>query len=189
MTSEDITAVRRGLLEASVTDTEGTIRATDIKASIALVLHGLLFSGVLSVTKDLGDRYSEAGSLQKALVVGCLAIAALAFASSVVQLLRCVAPAPAHAIPHTQGRSSGIFFITSRRTGRFSWQMPSVEELEARLHGMDLAAIEREWLSEALKVAAIRERKTRLIKSGLGLLAGEVFAVAVYLALIGAAAV
>ena len=42
--------------QASVTDTEGTIRATDIKASIALVLHGLLFSGVLSVTKDLGGR-------------------------------------------------------------------------------------------------------------------------------------
>jgi hypothetical protein len=188
MTDKDIATLRRELLEASVTDTEGTIRATDTKASIALVLHGLLFSGVVGVTKDLGDRYSETGSLQKVLVVGCLIIVALAFASSVMQLLRCVAPAPAHAIPHTHGRSRGLFFITARRTGRFSWHMPSAEELERRLHKTGVDHIEQEWLAEALKVAGIRERKTRLIKSGLALLAVEVLAVVVYLALIGVSA-
>jgi hypothetical protein len=185
--SEDLPALRRGLVEGAVTDTEGTIRATDTKASIALVLHGLLFAGLLNVTMDLGRHYSAAGTPHQVATAILLGIVGLAFVGSIVQLLRCIAPAPRKVIPDTHHWSHGVFFVVDQKVGH-EWKMPPISRLNERLQAMTVEHIENEWLAEVVKVSAIRARKTRLIKSGVLLLGIEVVAAVAYLAVIGISA-
>ena len=181
---------RRTFLLAAIADTEGTIRATDTKASIALVLHGLLFSSLLGVTKSLGDTYHNAGCEVKTAIVVLLIAGGGAFAGSIVQLLRCVRPAPKAAIPVLdQGVTTGHFFLPFT-AGRLRGTSPMLdfETLRGQIAGLDEAAMEEELTGELVKVSAIRARKTALVSSGLLLLGLELVAATAYLTLLGIAA-
>lgn len=164
---------RRDLLLAAFQDAEETIRATDTKASIALVVHGFIFAGLLGVLSQL--TYLEgATSCFRVLVIVLTAGTGLVFLTSIVQLLRCVVPAPGSVIPATP--QPGVSYLegtASRITGQ-PGGMPSFEEVRRRVLGFDEIAVEDELTAELLKVSAIRIRKVSLARSGFELLGVEV---------------
>lgn len=188
MDDEELARLRRETLATAFVDAEGTVRATDTKASIALILHGLLFGGLVSVTKDLGASYSKHETLFKISAATLLLLTTFAFLCSVVQLLRCVAPAPSWVVPRMKSLRNGVFYITDERVSWNRWEMPDVDEIRARLLALDAADIENELLGELIAVSAIRQRKIRLVKSGYLMLAAEVTFAVAYLGLLAGAA-
>lgn len=185
--TEDLATARQAFLLAAINDAEGTIRATDAKASIALVLHGLLFSGLLAVLGDVGDTYACASSGVRTAIATALALAACAFVLSVVQLLRCVRPAPARVIPAlAHGKSRGTFFVLGKGSALWgNWKpdrLPATFQHE--LVALTSSAMASELAGELIKLSAIRGRKTALITSGIRWLTAMFGAVVVFLALL-----
>jgi len=173
-------------LLAAVTDTEGTIRATDTKASIALILHGLLFSGLVSVTGNVGHTYDHAGKGFQVAVVLLLGVAGTALLCSVLQLLLCVAPTPRSAVPKVDLAHTEDFFLPMRATGAVNPRVRSVDcGYAARVQAMDDGARLTQLTSEILKVSAIRARKTTLVRRGLLFLAVELGMAIAYLSVLG----
>lgn len=174
-------------LLAAISDTEGTIRSTDTKTSIALELHGLLFSGLIGVTKDVSKSYDTASWDLRAAALILLGIVAITFLLSVVHLLICIAPSPRSAIPDISPLRTGNFFIPMRAQGLFSPRVGTadVSAYSEAIAAMDESARQDQLMGEVLKLSAIRERKTSLARRGLFLLAGELAAGLAYLVLLG----
>jgi hypothetical protein len=171
---------------AAVTDTEGTIRATDTKASIALVLHGLVFGGLIGVTERIGSTYQAAESGLQVIVVVLLAVALVTSLASVICLLMCVAPTPRSALPHIPPAARGVFFLPLRARGAIAPRVRSVDaSYFANVASMDEDTRLQHLTGEVLTLSAIRERKTTLIRRGLTLLGIEFVASLAYLAVIG----
>lgn len=129
---------------------------------------------MLATLGNLGADFDEAGSCFRASVIVLVVLAAVTFIGSVTQLLRCVIPAPAKAIPDIPLRS--VFYLggnADARTG-IATNLPSYEALNERIDGMTPADIKSELASELLKVSAIRARKVAFAGSGLKLLGAEV---------------
>ena len=123
------------MLLAALGDTEGTIHGSDTKASIALVIHGLILSGVLSLTGGLGSDFSGA---YRALVVVVIAMIVIVFVTSVFQLLRSVMPTPARLFSGIEG-GHGVFFVDARAhpfTGNITG-LPAVADLHRELVCLD----------------------------------------------------
>jgi len=171
---------------AAITDTEATIRATDTKASIALVLHGLLFGGLIGVTEHVGPSYNVAGHGLQTIVVLLLAVVLASSLASVLCLLMCVAPTPRSAIPHIP-YTIGLFFVSMKAYGPISPRVRSVDAsyLE-KIASMDEDARLQQLAGEILALGAIRERKSTLISRGLILLGVEFIVGIAYLAVVGA---
>ena len=188
--SDETQSINEFLL-AAVTDAEGTIRGTDTKASIALVLHGLLFNGLIGVIKDGGNIYHAASCHFQTLVLILLGLVELGFLLSVGCLLACIAPSPRSAIPDISPLGTGGFFIPMRAEGRFSPRVRSVDvaAYTQTVRRMDASARQDQLMGEVLKLNAIRERKTTLIRRGLGCLAAELMAAVGYLVVLGAHAI
>ncbi|HEX9966348.1 MAG TPA: hypothetical protein VGB06_00230 [Solirubrobacterales bacterium] len=168
------TRERRELLLAAFADTEATIRATDTKASIALVVHGFVFSGVLGVLSRLGPWFGQASCSFRTLVIALSAVASLVFIASVTQLLRCVMPAPQRAIP--QVPSKNVLYLRGKAgaikataSGGFTF-----DQFKARLSAITPTEICDEFAGELMKISAIRARKVALARNGLGLLGMEI---------------
>ncbi len=178
-------------LLAAVTDAEGTIRATDTKASIALVLHGLLFSGLVGVTQDAGNIYHAASCHFQTAVLILLGLVGSGFLLSVGCLLGCVAPSPRSAIPDVSPLGTAGFFIPMRAKGPFSPRVRSIDvaAYAQMVRGMNASARQEQLMGEVLKLNAIRERKTTLIRRGLSFLAAELVATVAYVAVLGAHAI
>ncbi|MHB8243099.1 MAG: hypothetical protein ACYDHN_14060 [Solirubrobacteraceae bacterium] len=171
---------------AAITDTEGTIRATDTKASIALVLHGLVFGGLLGVTERIGASYEVAGCGVQIAVVVLLASALVSSLASVLCLLMCVAPTPRSAVPGIPTSTRGLFFPPMSARGLISPHVSSVDEAyRLSVVAMDADTRLHQLISEVLALGAIRARKTVLIQRGLTLLGIEFVTGLTYLAVIG----
>jgi hypothetical protein len=172
---------------ASVVDTEGTIRATDTKASIALVLHGLLFSGLISVTERIGPTYDAAGASFHIAILSLLIIALCGALGSVVCLLLCVAPAPGSALPELPKSARGLFFVNVQAKGRINPGVSSVDSAYFNdVKAMNADSRLHQLTGEVLALSSIRARKTTLVRRGLALLGVEVVASLACLAVIGA---
>lgn len=173
--SEDAPGLHRdSLVLAAIEDTEGTIRATDTKASIALVVHGFIFAGVLGVVSRLGESFEQASCSFRAVVIALVSITAMTFLVSVLQILRCVRPAPASVIPDVP--SHDVFYI-SQTAGAICGtprQVSTFAKTKAKLGEMRASDISDELVAELVKVSAIRSRKVALASSGLALLGTEV---------------
>jgi hypothetical protein len=164
----------RDLILAAFSDAESTIRATDTKASIALVVHGFLFAGVLGVLTHVGSWFAVASCSFRAAVIVVVGATAIAFIASVAQLLRCVAPAPARAVPTV--KTKGVFYLQGS-AGSFRGTADgtlSFEQLRGSVDQMTEDDTLNELLAEHIKVSSIRARKVALAKSGLGLLGAEI---------------
>lgn len=171
-------------LLAAVTDAEGTIRATDAKAAVALVVHGLIFSALVGVTQKIGDVYQAASCGFRAAVVVLVAVTTIALLVSVLWMLLCVAPTPRSGVPDTEA-STGHFFVPLQTRG---WLSPEVTAYPAGFQdavaSMSEAERRDQLTGELLKLSAIRARKTVLIRRGLVALAVEFGAGLAYLALL-----
>lgn len=171
-------------LLAAINDAEGTIRATDAKAAVALVVHGLIFGALVGVTQTIGDVYDAAPCSFQLAVVALVAVTALALLVSVLWMLLCVAPAPRSAIPPTES-STGHFFVPLEARG---WLDPKVgaypDGFADSVASMAEADRRDQLTGELLKLSAIRARKIILIRRGLVALAIEFGAGLGYLALL-----
>jgi hypothetical protein len=173
-------------LLAAITDTEGTIRATDAKASIALVLHGLLFNGILGVIVKIGTTYHAASESFQTIVVVLLGAALVACLLSVSQLLLCVAPAPRSAIPGLAPGWTSTFFVASRTVGLVNPRVVDVPtNIGERVGALDGRDRLEELGRELVKVSAIRARKLTLIQRGIALLGLEFAVSLAFLILLG----
>ncbi|HMF87856.1 MAG TPA: hypothetical protein VK575_07230, partial [Gemmatimonadaceae bacterium] len=155
-------------------DTEATIRATDTKASIALVVHGFIFVGLVGVLSRLGTGFEDACTSFRALIIILAALTGLVFLGSIIQLLRCVMPTPVRAVPDPPAHD--VFYLgaaASKWTG-ISTPSSSFDELKDRVFALTDAEVDVELLAELFKVSAIRARKIALASSGFELLGAEV---------------
>lgn len=175
----------RQLLLVAFDDAESTIRATDTKASIALVVHGFIFAGVLGVLSGIGSWFGEASCFFRAVIVALVAIVAASFIASVVELLRCVAPAPANAVPNVSLK--GVFYLRGRAGAvkGVAQETLTLEELRSKVAEMKEPEILDELMGELIKVSAIRARKVRLARTGLIILGIEIGLSVVLLSTIG----
>jgi hypothetical protein len=164
----------RQLLLVAFGDAESTIRATDTKASIALVVHGFIFAGVLGVLSRIGPWFSEASCSFRVSVIGLVALMAASFIASVTQLLRCVAPAPSASIPDV--RLKGVFYLPGRAGAikGVASETLSLGDFKAKVEEMSEPDILEELMGELIKVSAIRSRKVSLAKNGFMLLGVEI---------------
>lgn len=187
-TSDPLAKVRREFLLAAIADTEGTVRATDTKASVALVLHGILFSGLLTLTKDSTAFTNDAPYACLLVILAVLIMSALVV--SVLWLLRCVAPAPPRTLPSDARRAAGGLFFPVGETGWIKAvpRMSALDDAVRSYEQADETELRTELVSELYKVSAIRERKLALIKVGFLTLGIEVLGAVIYVGLLGASA-
>lgn len=165
---------RRAFLLAAFEDTEATIRATDAKASIALVVHGFVFAGMIAVLSRLGTGFEDAPECFRALVIVLTALTGIVFLGSISQLLRCVMPTPASAVPTPPTLDIFHLDATFDKWMGTSRRMPSFDVIKERVAGLTDAEMMAELTAELLKVSAIRARKVALASSGFELLGVEV---------------
>lgn len=174
-TSPEDYAARRPMLLAAIADTEATIQASDTKASIALVIHGLMISGVLSLVTELDSSFDSGADLYRVLVVALLALIVVLFVLSVSQLLRCVMPVPARLFSGIKG-GHDVFFIEASAdplSGAVQG-LPSVATVHGDLVSLDQGELEEDLVVELVKVSAVRARKVALVGNGLRWLALEI---------------
>jgi hypothetical protein len=181
--SQSVSPARLEFLLVAFQDTEATVRATDTKASIALVVHGFIFAGLLGVLSRV-TSLAGATSCFRALIFSLTAATGIMFLASIGQLLRCVVPAPASTVPATPQPCVAYLEGTANRISGRPHSMPSFDELKGRIQCLDEIGLESELTAELLKVSAIRVRKVALARSGFELLGVEVvFALALLAAL------
>lgn len=174
-TSPEDYAARRPMLLAAIADTEATIQASDTKASIALVIHGLMISGVLSLVTELDASFDSGSAAYRALVVVLLATLVVIFSLSVAQLLRCVMPTPARLFSQIEG-GHDVFFIEASAhpwSGRIEG-LPEVRKVHGDLVSLDQGELEEDLVVELVKVSAVRARKVALVGNGLRWLSFEI---------------
>lgn len=173
--------MRRELQLASIVDIQGSIHANDQKSSAGLVVHGLLFAGVLTVVANIDDVIDDASVWAQAAGVLTLLTALGAFVISIIQLVR--AAAPYQPLEVAEDISSGyehVFFPLPEELKGFAgnqhvallWKLAAVD-------GADKIA--RVYAAEQVKLADIREVQARRAKRGFFWLRVELYAVAGFL--------
>lgn len=172
-------------------DIQGSIHANDSKCSAALVVHGLLFAGTVSVVSKLGDVWRDASNATQTVAAISLAIAAVMLVLSIAVLLWALfphSPSESFRAPMVSAHGlHGVFFpdldtLRARGTNRLT---PYVDDLRS----VDSAAkVELELAYELLKVQEIRTHDAWYARIGFVLLIVEILSAVVFLALMGAEA-
>lgn len=80
------------ILVASISDVQTAIGANDSKASAALIVHGLLVTGVVTLLVHLGSLYTNASYTERLLALIFLFSALAAFLGSIFFLLAALLP-------------------------------------------------------------------------------------------------
>ncbi len=183
---------RRELLRDGINDIQGSIRANDGKSSAALVVHGLLFAGVLSVTREVGPVYETAEGWQQVAVVALLSLALVAFVVSVVQLTRAVSPYEPDELGVRLSPHHPRVFFPSLEDLRQRARCDGTNELLKYLRevrAMSEANIDEDYAAELLKVADIRDVEARRARNGYRWLRVELLFVASYLVFVAILAI
>ncbi len=175
----------------AISDIQGSIHANDSKCSAALVVHGLIFAGTVTVASRLGNTWTSASNGTQDVGTVLLAVAGIAFVISISAILYALLPYS----PRSSFRNPIVaahnppeaFFPNLKKLGQ-----NSVEPLTPYLRNLQLVTtpevIELELSYEVLKVQDIRRHESRYAKIGFGLLIVEVVFATGFLALMAAAA-
>ncbi|HEX2086595.1 MAG TPA: hypothetical protein VHF89_13005 [Solirubrobacteraceae bacterium] len=176
----------RELQLASLPDIQGSIQANDTKSSAALVVHGLLFAGVVSIVAQIGDVFDQATLVARIGGGVLLLFAALAFGVSVLQLIKAARPHdPRSTREAIGGRSKGAFFPPADPRRRPPDGPQALDKQLARLARLQTQAdFEREYAGEQIKLADVRATQAYAAKRGFAWLERELGAVAGFLALV-----
>lgn len=187
----DVAALRIDLLKTAIADIQGSIHANDSKCSAALVVHGLLFAGVVTVASRLGETWTAAGGPTQDASTALLAIATVAFVLSISSLLYALIPySPRKTFygPIVDAhRLRGVFFpnLKSLRASGADVLTPYLASLAA----LDSSEkIELELAYELIKVQNIRQHQAFWAICGFGLLIVEVAFAACFLVIMGLSA-
>jgi hypothetical protein len=199
----DQVAAVKELQLASIPDIQGSIHADDSKASVGLVVHGLLFAGLVSVVSNLGDLYADVEESARIAGWVLLGAASVAFVLSILALINAARPhSPDHGLA-----TDGAFFPRTESPPRGWWRAVGRNAFGAfRLRGEDPSAAKRredqtsrlkgleqprdfvcEYAGEQVKLINIHEKQARRITSGFWWLRVEVGFVAAFLLLVAAA--
>jgi hypothetical protein len=186
--------VRRALLLASITDIQGSIKANDAKTSAALVVHGLLFTGVLTVAKEVGPVYEAASRGARSLVIAFVALALTMFLVSVFSLMLAAVPYRPKRVAHDISHEYlGVFFpqqdaLRKRGSGE-SDGVRQLRGMDALVAELDRRNAIRELSAEVVKLADVLAYEGRWTKRGYRALSIEVVCVASFLSVVGLVAV
>jgi hypothetical protein len=181
--ASDVGTLRRELQLASIVDLQGSIHANDQKSSAGLVVHGLLFAGVLTVVSNIGGVIDDATLFARTAGVAALVIALSAFVVSIVALAKAAAPyQPSHITDKIASGYHHVFF-------------PMLDELGGTVDNQHVALLRqlrevtseeefaRIYAAEQVKLADIRDVQAHRAKRGFRWLGIELYAVAAFLAL------
>lgn len=181
------------MLFEAIKDRQGTIHANDAKCSAALIVHGLLFAGLVTVTAKAAPVYPDADGALRIVAIALAAIAGASFLVSVVALLKAVMPyepKPLAEAISARHCPPGIFFPVGvpRRA-----PIPACEDDPVRRQlrlaaGLDPARVNLELVAESVKLSAIRDHEARFARIGYLALICEVIVAAAYLGVVGATA-
>lgn len=173
------------LQAASIADVQASISANDSKASAALIVHGLLFTGLIGLITHLGKIYDDASLAQRILALSLLGLALGAFVLSIYFILRALVPyRPSKGImQELEGRYLEVFFPLDLLGARRPY-----DTLLGRLHGMDQQSITAELAAERLKLADILRHESVQTQRGYRLLLAEIVFVALFLVVLATAA-
>lgn len=165
---------------ASIPDIQGSIHADDTKASVGLVVHGLLFTGAASVVSSLGRLYADANDTARCLGWLSLGLASATFVVSILALIQAARPRN----PKRALRTAGAFFPRGKgsRDERTGAQQKSLDGLRGPY------AFEQEYAREQIKLMDIHMSQARWAKIGFWSLTAEVTFVALFLILVAAVA-
>jgi hypothetical protein len=162
---------------AAVTDIQGSVKANDQKASAALVVHGLLFAGILTVVSKLGSTYENATTWQQIAGLVALAIGLAAFLVSVAYLLRAIRPyRPERLEDKLEGRFKRVFFPLENDLKT----KDPLGDWRARVDALDFDDILDELTAEVLKLAEVLRFESSRARIGYRWLLAELVAVAAF---------
>jgi hypothetical protein len=166
---------QRGLLYAAIADIGSSVRANDAKASAALVVHGLILAGIVTLVSQVGDVYRNATSAEKTVGISFLGLAFAAFLVSVMYLLAAVSPyRPTELERRIRQQYAGVFFPTADLLSRGD---PHAE-LAHRLASMREDDLFNELIAETLKLADILKHESKQTQRGYQMLRLEIIAAA-----------
>lgn len=185
----DPRALRRELQLASIADIQGSIHANDQKSSAGLVVHGLLFAGVLTVVANIGAIIDDATPLAQWAGGALLVAAFVCFVLSIIALARATSPYEPTEVEETFGDDyEHVFFPLPTDLEKAIGPGVGTQHkaLLVELEKVGSAEeIERVYAAEQVKLADIRDTQATRAKWGFGILQLELLAVAVFLALVG----
>ena len=184
----DAPTLRRELLKAAIADIQGSVHANDSKCSAALVVHGLLFAGVVTVVSRLGKTWMDADGMTQCASKVLLGIATVCFVLSIGSLLWGLLPySPKQSFirPIDQAhRPPGVFFpdLDALTREGADAMTPYLAQLAVITTP---AVLERELAFEVLKVQDIRRHEARYATFGFKLLFAEIFFATAFLVVMG----
>jgi hypothetical protein len=179
----------RELLFKGIEDLQGSIHANDSKCSAALITHGLLFAGVVTVTANAAKIYPHAHGALPILALVFAGLAACAFVVSIAFLLLAVMPYQPSALAQGIGDEHlppRLFFPPLSQLSPGGGD-PVRRQLDAAGR-LDEEAVTLELVAESVKLADIRRHEARFARVGYRALMVEVALVVVFLGLVGATA-
>jgi hypothetical protein len=184
--------LRRWLLLAGIEDAQGTIHANDAKCSAALITHGLLFAGVVTVTADAAKIYPQAHGPLPVIAIVLGGLAAVAFLVSIVSLLLSVMPYRPRTLLKVideKRNQPRLFFppIVSRCLTAAGAEKFIRTQLAAA-DALDNEGVKRELVYESVKLAAVRDHEVEFARVGYVALVVEVALVVAYLGTVAATA-
>jgi hypothetical protein len=181
------------LLLAGIQDAQGTIHANDAKCSAALITHGLLFAGVVTVTANASKIYPQTHGALPVIAIVLGGLVAVAFLISIVALLLAVMPYRPKVLLkliEEKGYQPRLFFPPS-----VSGQCPTPAGAEKRIRAqldavetLDVARVNNELVCESVKLAAVRDHEAGFARVGYVALVVEVALVVAYLGVVLATA-
>ncbi len=181
------------MLLEGIKDRQGTIHANDAKCSAALITHGLLFAGLLTVTAKAASIYPKASGALPILALVLGGLAAAAFVVSIVSLLGAVMPYEPRALANailSRHDPPGVFFpvdVPRRDPIPDGAEDPVRRQLVATA-ALDEQRIDLELVAESVKLSAIREHEAEFAQIGYLALIAEVVIAVAYLGVVAATA-
>jgi NADH:ubiquinone oxidoreductase subunit 3 (subunit A) len=172
------------LLLASIQDVQTSISANDSKASAALIVHGLVFTGLIELLVNLGGVYHKASDAQRVIALIFLFLVLIAFLISIYYILRALLPYRPQRTEEALGdHCREVFFPLKVLDERdpFASFARRMEELRGE------EGIARELAAERLKLADILRYESQNTRRGYQFLRFEIAFTAAFLIVLATA--
>lgn len=172
------------LLYAAIDDIGEAVRGNDAKAYAALVLHGLILTGLTTLITALGTVYQKATHAERILGVGSLSLTFVCFLLSAWALIDAVTPyRPNELEKLIKEQYNHVFFPIDVYTAASPHGA-----MTKRLESMDELKVRDELVAETLKLRDILDHESQKTWRGYRILRYELGAAAVFLLIVAVSA-
>lgn len=173
------------LLVASIQDVQSSIGANDSKASAALIVHGLVFTGLIELLVNLGGVYRGASDAQRVIALIFLFLVLLTFLLSIYFIMRALLPYHPEKLQSKLGdRFPEVFFPLRflKDPNPYAAYTKCLGELDGEKDG-----IWRELAAERLKLADVLRYEAGNTRRGYQFLRFEIAFAAAFLIVLATA--